>query len=56
MCYCRGMTQTPEQTSHAVHEFLKDHHMGILSTVSKDGKPWGAAINFVVDDKLNFFL
>lgn len=29
--------------------------MGILSTVSEDGKPWGSAIIFAVDEDLNFF-
>src|SRR5688572_12065278 len=38
-----------------VQDFLKTHHMGILSTVSKDGKPWGSAITFAVDDDLKFY-
>lgn len=29
--------------------------MGVLSTVSEDGKPWGSAITFAVDEDLNFF-
>lgn len=29
--------------------------MGILSTVSKDGRPWGSAIIFAIDEDLNFF-
>jgi uncharacterized pyridoxamine 5'-phosphate oxidase family protein len=38
-----------------VHDFLKKHHMAVLSTVSLDGKPWGSAVNFVIDEELNFF-
>lgn len=38
-----------------VHDFLKQHHMGILSTVTGDNKPWGSAIYFVVDDEFNVF-
>lgn len=29
--------------------------MAVLSTVTEDGKPWGSAITFAVDDDLNFF-
>jgi len=38
-----------------VHEFLKHHPMGVLSTVSEDGKPWGAAIYYVADEDFNFY-
>ncbi len=38
-----------------VHEFLKHHHMGVLSTVTEDDKPWGSAIYYVVDQDFNFF-
>src|SRR5205823_4545482 len=38
-----------------VHEFLKDHPAGVLSTVSEDGKPWGSTIFFVADEDFNFF-
>lgn len=38
-----------------VYKFLKTHHMGILSTVAEDGKPWGSAIYFAVDDDFNVF-
>lgn len=38
-----------------VQEFLKQHHMAILSTVSEDGRPWGSAVIFAVDEDLNFF-
>ncbi len=44
---------------HTTHEkvqaFLKTHHTGVLSTVSNEEKPWGSAINFVVDEDLNFY-
>jgi uncharacterized pyridoxamine 5'-phosphate oxidase family protein len=35
--------------------FLWEHPMGVLSTVSPDGKPWGSAIYYVVDEDFNFF-
>lgn len=41
--------------SHNALEFLKHRHMGILSTVSADGKPWGSAINYIVDDDFTFY-
>jgi uncharacterized pyridoxamine 5'-phosphate oxidase family protein len=31
-------------------DFLKQHHLGTLSTIGEHGDPWGAAIYFVVDD------
>jgi uncharacterized pyridoxamine 5'-phosphate oxidase family protein len=36
-------------------EFLTKHPVGVLSTVSSQGEPWGAAINFVVDEQFNFY-
>lgn len=38
-----------------VHDFLKQHPMGILSTVSETGHPWGSAIYFVADEQFNFY-
>lgn len=38
-----------------VHEFLRQHPMGVLSTVSSEGQPWGAAIYYVADDEFNFY-
>lgn len=38
-----------------VHDFLSHHPLGILSTVSKDGKPWGSPVYYVVDDELHFY-
>lgn len=38
-----------------VHEFLKSHPMGVLSTASPDGEPWGAAIYYVADEDFNFY-
>lgn len=40
---------------HKVHTFLRQHTMGVLSTVSQDGKPWGAAIYYVADENFNFY-
>lgn len=37
------------------YEFLKRHHLGVLSTVASDSWPWGSAIYYVVDEKLNIF-
>ena len=38
-----------------VHAFLRQHQMGVLSTVSEDGMPWGAAIYYVADEGFNFY-
>jgi len=38
-----------------VQEFIKHYHMGILSTVSERGEPWGSAIIFAADDDLKFY-
>lgn len=38
-----------------VHDFLKRHPMGVLSTVTPDGEPWGSAIYYVADDDFNFY-
>ncbi len=39
----------------SVKSFLKDHHVGVLSTSSTNGEPWGATIGFAHDDDLNFY-
>lgn len=39
----------------AALEFLKAHKVGILSTASSQGKPWGAAIYFAVDEDFDFY-
>jgi general stress protein 26 len=49
------MSDHPEHPHQKVHTFLRHHPMGILSTVSEDGKPWGAAIYYVVDEDFNFY-
>ncbi|HEX7632902.1 MAG TPA: pyridoxamine 5'-phosphate oxidase family protein [Candidatus Saccharimonadales bacterium] len=38
-----------------VHDFMRHHPMGVLSTVSGDGTPWGSAIYYVVDEDLNCY-
>lgn len=38
-----------------VHEFLKQHQMGVLSTAGESGTAWGAAVYFVTDDDLNIY-
>jgi nitroimidazol reductase NimA-like FMN-containing flavoprotein (pyridoxamine 5'-phosphate oxidase superfamily) len=35
--------------------FLEEHKLAVLSTVSEKGEVWGAAIYFVVSDKLDFY-
>lgn len=47
------MTDLPKH--HKVHDFLKRHPMGVLSTVSPGGEPWGAAIYYVADQDFNFY-
>lgn len=32
------------------HKFLDEHKVGVLSTVTEDGKPWGSTIYYVVSD------
>lgn len=44
-----------KQASQKVHKFLKQHPLGVISTVSEDSKPWGSPIYFVTDADLNFF-
>lgn len=39
----------------AVHEFLKKHHTGVLSTANKDGQPWGSTVAFACDDDFKFY-
>lgn len=45
------MNTTQEKT----YDFLKHHKFAVLSTATEDAKPWGAAIYYVVDEKLNFY-
>jgi len=42
-------------THEKVHAFLKHHPMGVLSTVSPEGEPWGAAIYYVADKDFNVY-
>jgi general stress protein 26 len=38
-----------------VFDFMKKHPLGVLSTVSTDGTPWGAAIYYIVDEDFNIY-
>lgn len=38
-----------------VYEFLQHNHVGVLSTVNKQGRPWGSAVYFVVDEDFNIY-
>jgi len=49
------MTDTPQHPHQKVHAFLKHHPMGVLSTLSVDGSPWGSAIYYVSDENFNFY-
>lgn len=49
------MTNNSEHPHQKVHTFLRHHHMGILSTVSTDGKPWGSAIYFIHDEAFKIY-
>lgn len=42
-------------TKQSVSDFLKNHSVGVLSTVSPDGKPYASPIYFIADDDLNFY-
>ncbi|MEO7364205.1 MAG: pyridoxamine 5'-phosphate oxidase family protein [Candidatus Saccharimonadales bacterium] len=44
---------TPEYRR--VHEFLKKHQSGVLSTAGDAGSVWGATVYFVTDDDLNIY-
>jgi general stress protein 26 len=44
-----------QDNTEKVHEFLAHHHVGVLSTTSSDGQPWGSAIIFATDENLNFY-
>jgi general stress protein 26 len=38
-----------------VHEFLANHPVGVLSTASPSGEPWGSTVIFATDEELNFY-
>lgn len=46
-----AVTATAEQ--HKAHDFLKNHKVGVLATVSPDNDPYAAAIYYVVDTDLS---
>jgi len=49
------MTNQPTHSHKKVHAFLKKHPMGVLSTASKDGTPWGAAVYYISDESFNCY-
>jgi uncharacterized pyridoxamine 5'-phosphate oxidase family protein len=49
------MNNEPAHPHQKVHAFLRHHPMGILSTVSADGTPWGSAIYYVADEDFKFY-
>lgn len=38
-----------------VYEFLTKQPVGVLSTASSNGEPWGSTVVFAVDEELNFY-
>ena len=38
-----------------VFNFLHQHPMGVLSTITDNGAPWGSAIYYVADEDFNFY-
>lgn len=40
---------------HKAYNFLKQHSMGVVSTSDKDGKPWGSAVYYIVDEEFNVY-
>lgn len=53
-CYAAAMVQQ-KHPHQKVHAFLRHHPLGVLSTASSDGEPWGAAVYFAVDEEFNFY-
>jgi general stress protein 26 len=53
--YAKAMTEHQASHHQKVYTFLQHHPMGILSTVSSHGKPWGSAIYYVADEDFNLF-
>jgi nitroimidazol reductase NimA-like FMN-containing flavoprotein (pyridoxamine 5'-phosphate oxidase superfamily) len=49
------MSDVSQQLRQKVQHFLKQHPMGVLSTVNDDGKPWGAAVYYVTDEDFNLY-
>lgn len=49
------MSDNTPHTHQKVHAFLRHHPMAVLSTVSADGHPWGAAIYYVADEEFKFY-
>jgi general stress protein 26 len=47
------MAITIQPGERGAHEFLKNHKVGVLATVSPDGDPYAAAIYYTVDSALN---
>lgn len=43
-------------TEQKIDKFLQDHHLGILSTINKDGSPDAAAIYFLKEKDTIYFL
>jgi len=49
------MPNTTPHKHQKVHTFLRQHPMGILSTIAANGTPWGSAIYYVADENFNFY-
>jgi uncharacterized pyridoxamine 5'-phosphate oxidase family protein len=53
--YAECMPITLTQQSEKITNFLNNHHIGVLSTATKDGKPHAATVYFAIDIDLNFY-
>lgn len=49
------MTIKDAELAQKAHNFLVEHPMGVLSTASAEGLPWGSAVYFYVDEDFNFY-
>lgn len=48
------VSSTTVETSKSIYNFLKDSPVGVLSSVTKDGQPYGVVIYYHVDDDFMF--
>jgi len=49
------MNEDTKHSNQKVHSFLRQHHMGILSTVNAEGAPWGSAVFYIADEDFKFY-
>lgn len=49
-CYSRDMSKNAK-----AYDFLHNRKLAVLSTTGQGGRPWGAAVYYVVDEKLHIY-